>query len=497
MPNTSRKYLPYLVLLLLSIPLFFMNIHEGHALGDDFAQYIKEGINIAHGRPFYESNYIFNKYNTEYAPAQYPPGFPLMLAPVIGSLGLSFPALFYFNSFIFVCLLFALFAYFRKYTGDVAAICLCVLLIYSEYMLDLKQQVLSDVPCLLFVTLYLLYRNATEFSWLRIAGLVLFATMAILIRSQAILLLVAEAIYLLIWLIKTLIKSPKLAVKQLVRMPSIYVVAGSLLLITFLYKTVFYSPVSTDSFYRHFIDVTLALPLDEIAEKQLGALLATISGFFYYEEHNGFFKIIISFIGSMALVFTITGFILTIKKRLAVDDIFFLLMCLLVVYLPVHDKRYFLNALPLLFYYFYVTLRIVSPAFTSVDRRIVAVILTLMYLRLGFATFKKSVVEVGDYFPQKRDKIAFQYLAKNVNNQDIIVFTKPRLLTLFTGKKSINVAWQIPQAMNKKIFDSLQVKYMLVIDQLDEGYYKDYLQNIQHPVDSARISEGYTLYKLR
>src|SRR4051794_26067874 len=99
MPNTSHKYLPYLVLLLLSIPLFFMNIHEGHALGDDFAQYIKEAMNIAHGKPFYESNYIYNKYNTEYAPAQYPPGFPLMLAPVIGSRALSFPVLFYFNSF--------------------------------------------------------------------------------------------------------------------------------------------------------------------------------------------------------------------------------------------------------------------------------------------------------------------------------------------------------------------------------------------------------------
>ena len=50
---------------------------------------------------------------------------------------------------------------------------------------------------------------------------------------------------------------------------------------------------------------------------------------------------------------------------------------------------------------------------------------------------------------------------------------------------------------DKKIFDSLQVKYMLVVDGLDDSYYNDYLRNIQHPTDSVRIADGYTLYSLR
>ncbi len=94
-----------MVLLLVSLPLFFLNIHDVHLWGDDFAQYIREAQNIANGKPYYQSGYIFNPYNTVYAPAQYPPGFPLLLAPVVKIWGLSIRAMCYFNSVIAVCFL--------------------------------------------------------------------------------------------------------------------------------------------------------------------------------------------------------------------------------------------------------------------------------------------------------------------------------------------------------------------------------------------------------
>ena len=82
MPLFNSKYAPYLLLVLLSIPLFFLNIYSVHTWGDDFAQYIKEAQNIAWGKPYYQSNYIYNQYNPTYAPPQYPPGFPFLLAQV-------------------------------------------------------------------------------------------------------------------------------------------------------------------------------------------------------------------------------------------------------------------------------------------------------------------------------------------------------------------------------------------------------------------------------
>jgi 4-amino-4-deoxy-L-arabinose transferase-like glycosyltransferase len=188
-----------LFLLLFSIPLFFLNIHNTHSGGgDDYAQYIKEAQNIAQGKPFYQSNYVFNKYNNCYSPPQYPPGFPLLLAPVVRYFGIAIQPMCYFNTVMAICIMLALYVYFRKYAGAVAAVCLAVIITYSGCMIDLKQSVLSDAASMLFVLLYLIYRNAKTFSRWRILLLILFASMAILIRTQSILLIFAEVIFLLI-----------------------------------------------------------------------------------------------------------------------------------------------------------------------------------------------------------------------------------------------------------------------------------------------------------
>src|ERR1700759_1926816 len=104
--STINKYLPYLLLLLASVPLFFLNIHNAHSGGgDDYAQYIKEAQNIALGKPYYLSNYVFNPHNNCYSPPQYPPGFPLMLAPVVKLWGIAIQPMCYFNTVLLVCLM--------------------------------------------------------------------------------------------------------------------------------------------------------------------------------------------------------------------------------------------------------------------------------------------------------------------------------------------------------------------------------------------------------
>jgi len=498
MPQLSKKYLPLLILFLFSVPLFFINIQTVHPWGDDFAQYIKEAQNISQGRPFYQSGYIFNKYNPVYAPPQYPPGFPLLLAPVVKFLGLSFRAMCCFNSFIAACLLFALFAFFRKQAGVVASVCLAVLITYSGFMINIKASVLADTSCLLFITLYLTLRRSDTWPRKRIAWLVVFAAMAILIRSQAVFLLVAEGLFLFLSFIISSVKERTVRVKNMLRPPSLYVIAGVLTFSLFLNKVVFPTPVSTAVFYSNFIQDALKGNVYIAIKGYTGYLLKTISGFFYYETYNSFFDAAIYFIQGMGLVFGITGFLISISKRIAFDDVFFFIMCIVIICYPVRDPRYFLPAVPILFYYCYATLKVLLAALPGLNPRMAAVLLTAIYLCVGFSYLKKSTKNApAGCIPQQKDQVAFQYITQHVGNHDIIVFTKPRALTLFTGKRCMNVAWQITPEMNKKIFDSLQVKYMLVLDGLDDGYFKTYLNKVQHPLDSVRISEGYTLYSLR
>lgn len=497
MGTSTKKYLPYLLLLLLSVPLYFIDIADLHAWGDDFAQYIKEAQNIGHGRPFYLSNYIFNKYNTNYAPPQYPPGFPLLLAPVIKNWGLSFRAMYYFNSFLATCLLFVLFAYFRKYAGIVASVCLAVLVCYSGRVIDLKGNVLADIPCLIFVTLYLWQRNMEQHSRRSIALLILFAVLAIQMRSQAFFLIVAEGIFLLLVFIKTSVQEKKIVVRKTLFL-SLYIIAGVVTVNLFLNKVIFYSPLSTTDFYKNIIDEVLSKDLINVAEGSMTYLLKTISAFFYFKTYDGFSKAAVFFITSIGLTFGITGFIVNISKRLALDDIFFAVMCVVILFFPGRDERYFLPAVPILFYYCYTTFKIILPAITSVKGRGIAIIITLIYLVSGFGYFEKSSAELSyGGIPKHNDLVALQYISEHVADSDIVAFSKPRMLTLFTNKRSMNISWQISLDMNKKVFDSMHVKYMLVLDGIDDGYFKEYLREVQRPVDSIRISEGYILYSLR
>lgn len=493
----KNKYLPYLLLFLFSVPLFFLNIWDVHSWGDDFAQYIKEAQNIANGKPFYLSGYIYNHYNNEYAPPQYPPGFPLLLVPVVKIWGIAIRPMLYMNSVIAGALLFGLFEYFRKHTSVITAFFISLAITYSSTIIDLKGNILSDISCLLFVVFYLTARNEKSFPWWRILLLILLAEMAILIRSQAILLPAAEAIYLLISAAKNLLKNKRFLIAEVYGLPSVYIIIGVLVINFVLNKTLFYSPISTGTFYNQFVHEVIHGNLIEMAKSHFNRLLPDIGSFFYYGEVNNFYRTIMLIVKKAAIVFSIIGFIICISRRVTVDDIFFLLMCLLIIFLPVHDQRYFLPAIPLLFFYCYVTLKLFLSFIAKKNAVFVGALLTVVYMSIGYGYFKKAATVVPDgCMPQPKDLAAFQYISQHVNEWDIIAFSKPRALTLYTNKRSINIAWTSFE-INKKIFDSFQVKYMLILPGLDDNVFKEYLMKKEHPIDSVNISDGYMLYTLR
>ena len=487
-----RKIIPLIVLLLFSIPLFFHNIHNTHSPGgDDYAQYIKEAQNIAHGRPYYESNYVFNKYNNCYSPPQYPPGFPLLLAPVVKHWGIEIKPMCYFNTVIAVCILFGLFFYFRKYMSAFGAVCLAVVISYSQCMMDLKQAVLSDAAAMLFVLLYLIARNAKTFGWVRLLLLVLFATMAILIRTQSVLLLFAEVIFLVL----AVIKERTLYVRPALRVP-LYVVPGCVLLTFFLNKAVFYCPTSASGFYIDFLKITLQKGLPSIIRDNVSALLASVTSFFHYDTDHGMRTAIVSLMESSGLVFCCTGFIVSVTKRLCFDDIFFVLVCGMVLYYPIHDPRYFFPVMPVVFYYCYSALARIVPVVTAVRPRYIAGLLTFTYLFAGMWYLRNTTKQPYGYVPELKDRQAFSYIMQHVNDSDIILTSRPRLVTLYTSKRCIIHAWQYPYEVNKRVFDSLHVKYLLLNGIVDD-YYRAYLKGYEHPVDSVRIAPGYELFTLR
>ena len=498
MPLFNSKYAPYLLLVLLSIPLFFLNIYSVHTWGDDFAQYIKEAQNIAWGKPYYQSNYIYNQYNPTYAPPQYPPGFPFLLAPVVRFWGLSITAMCYFNSLMASLVLIALYRFFRNYAGFMVSVCLALAISYSGYLIELKRNILADVPCLFFVTLYLSLRKSDRFSWQKILLLILLVVCAIQIRSQAIFVLFAEVVFFCISAATSIIKKQSLSLKFFISVPSLLIAVGALLLNVLLDKVFFPPPVSTTGFYNSFYSLLTGGGIVDMAEPYVTYVVNTATCFFHFETFNGYKKAAMLVLENAGLSFAVVGFIIKVRKSFGVEDVFFLVMCLVILFFPGRDARYFLPAVPVLFSYSYFGFRVVVPFITAIDPRRIALCLTIIYFWVGSGYLKAVTKEHKDFcVPLDKEYQAFNYLKTHVRDNEIIIFTKPRFLTLYTDRKAVNVSWQMNPEMNKKYFDSLNVKYLLIVDGLDDSYFHDYLRNTQHPIDSARIAAGYTLYSLR
>ncbi|MFA5162389.1 MAG: hypothetical protein WC421_09095 [Elusimicrobiales bacterium] len=86
--------------------VYSLTLTNGHGWRwDDGAQYIAHARNIAEGRPYAATGYIFNPQNPMTGPASYPPVYPALLSPVYKLFGLNMIAFKLVNVLLmFLCL---------------------------------------------------------------------------------------------------------------------------------------------------------------------------------------------------------------------------------------------------------------------------------------------------------------------------------------------------------------------------------------------------------
>lgn len=140
---------------------YFSTIREGHPWGDDFAQYIQHAENISAGAPYERILFVYDS-RAHLGPRVYPPVFPLLLSPVCRWAGLNLTWMKRVVIGTFLLALWALFYAFREELSLTNRLTLLGLLGFSPYFWDFKDNVLSDLPFLLFVTVALIL---IESSW--------------------------------------------------------------------------------------------------------------------------------------------------------------------------------------------------------------------------------------------------------------------------------------------------------------------------------------------
>ncbi len=492
----QQKKFHYVILTLFCIPLFFINIQNTHNYGDDWSQYLKEALNIAAGKPYYTSTYVFNPLNTDYAPPYYPPGYPLLMAPVVRFTGAAIIPLLYQNT-IFVCLIiFLAYRYLRGFTGGLNAMCLAIVLGYIAITTELKGWLLSDIPCTLFTLLYLCLReNQRRWNLLKLLLLSGIATFAILIRTQSLVIIMAELL-LFVWNFAWKGK------KRQDTMPRYYpllLAAGTFVLLAISRYLLFPTPAQSSSFYTNlYKDLWTEGKVWTTFSNNMPYLESLFKNILLFDMRDPFFQALDNFMVCSSLLLILIGLVRMIREGLGLSLLFFLLMSFLMLATPARQGlRYFLPVVPFALLLMAKGFRAVVPLFSPMRPQTIALVSFITFMVLSYDNFERKLKPNTEWSLQQSDTVAFTYIRQHVADNDIVLFTKPRLMALFTDKRFMNLSWQQPLSVNQRQFDSMGVRYLLYCQYMADKITTDYLWQPNRPYrDSAVINADYTLYRL-
>jgi 4-amino-4-deoxy-L-arabinose transferase-like glycosyltransferase len=148
-----RLWLAAILLGVAYLAVGLLTLHDYHNWGDDWAQYVAHARNLALGKPYADTGYLFNPGAPAIGPAVSQPGLPLLLAPAYKLFGLNLLAL-KATGFLFLCGGIALAAVALADTfGATIALLAAALFALHPAVLWLRQVVLTESPFIFFTFL--------------------------------------------------------------------------------------------------------------------------------------------------------------------------------------------------------------------------------------------------------------------------------------------------------------------------------------------------------
>jgi len=440
--------------------LAWYGLTKGHDWGDDFAAYVMQAESIVRGAP---SEFVaVNRYTIEksmYAigPVAYPWGFPLLLAPVYGLYGHDIVALKIPGVICYLLFIMTLWYGFRRRHSVMWSAALACLFAFNPGFHSFMNDVITDIPFLLFSTLSVLMIGKVAADRQRMLSmradpllLGFLIALSFFIRTNGILLLVTLCIVHLTRVAKDEISPPVPGAKGRGRPRGI---------VFRLFRNVRDDLWALLSPYICFAACVLAwqciLPEggSTYVTQFKGLALSTIrdNALLYVKSPLSFFRVPtapgaiwakLMFLASIPL-FTVGFF-----RRFDKDGhilVYGALTLLLYVFWPYQDERFLFPLLP--FYISFALTGLEGMAGAGRRDRRLHVLRALPVIFVIFYFCWHSVASVhrnlldgrmepsGPYVTTSQE--LFSYISRHTDPHHIIVFFKPRAMRLFTGRQSI------------------------------------------------------------
>lgn len=472
----SKAFLSNLLIALISI-FYLLNVKGGHDWGGDFSMYIMNANNLVRGMPYAQTGYIYNVDVAFYGPAAYPPVFPLMLAPFISIWGINLQILKLPGIFCFIGFLF----YFNnkilpKSLSPFSKIILIICIGLYPFYFSLSESILSDFPFLLFSFIALnrinnqpayAGMNPKYLSQCLLTGLWIY--LACGTRSVGLILLPVAFLF-------SLIQNKKITLSLMVTLlvPLLLILLQGLLI-----------PQTG----AYFDQVQKSLPeLISVIAKSLAYYF--VQFVFIFPFKNFYIMVVIFFIMFAGFV---PGVKIHMRKGVSSFDLFFLLYFGLILIWPSYQSlRLLIPIIPLYFLY-------ILEAFDTLIGLIKLPWLkkTIGYLLLSgivvyyaftyMALFPRPITDME----KKETRELFQFIQTDTNTDDVILFFKPRVLALYSQRKSVAMAVPAPNGDTLTRMQELNVSIVVVRKNYKTEFQPELSQFIStHPGDFELIYEN-------
>lgn len=463
------------VTLLATITVFYgSTLRPGHIWGDDFAMYIHHAQNIVEGRPYADTGYIFNP-AAPVSPRMYPPAFPLLLSPLYKLYGLNLMPMKLEQVVSFVLALTAVYFFFRRDLGQEYSLALLAILGLSPIFWAAKDNVLSDLPFLLFFYVAAVLVRFTDSSadkrWAILVGLALY--LALGTRSTGIALIGGLVVY---DLLKT--RTPKRAAVAL------GVCAGLFLAQSWLIGSGLRN-------YEGHIEPTL-----HTIAVNLISYPRSLAGFWVASVRNAFSILLLL---PIALL-TAAGAYFRFKSGLTIVEAVFAPYFVMMILWPfspgirlafplipwtVFLVLYGLRNLAMLFAPRY------STALLCVLLLLISIPSALAYHRMDFGPIREStgLPEFNSLCAAVRDRTA---------PADVLIYFRARALALYTGRRASSYNHNGSEEELERWAGSIQARYLIISDAFDEdhGFLSHYVEHHASTLELVYQNAHFKLYRI-
>ncbi len=485
----------YLILCpLFCLPLFFINVKDSHDWGDDFAQYILQAKNIVEKKPQTETGYIYDKTLAVVAPPAYPAGFPLMLAVVYAWKGNSIGAFSYLITLFLFLLCIALFLFFRNYFSGLASFLLVLIFAYNPWTVNCKMEILSDIPFSFFLlTTTLLYLNGrNSFLHYVLTGIACGITLSI--RGVGLVFLMAF-IFHTTYLILRQIKKGGTAVPQF---KNLIAVTGTALGVYFLLNYVLVK-VPTGTFLEFYSAPYKNKPVGDVVVQNLNYYVAVFEQYFNPWVDDWKFVTLVS--KSFALVLLLIGLLYSLLHKRSFLEVLVVTYILLFIFYPYSygGFRFILPLIPFLLYY--MAIGLMQVKINIPVSRTILIVTGGLFVLLLYKTEVNKILESGNtilHGPQERSSTeTFQFIRQHIPEVAIIVFSKPKALALYTGRRTFSTLANQPSSEVKNMLNRLHAEYLLLNDDADlhDESLQNYMKENQNEVHLLWNNDQFFLYK--